>query len=150
MPTERASLATASKTFLKRSGFQELPRASPSGNIVAPEHIKPWVPSSVSNTGIFNLVFSREIFCSSLKYRACCSGPFNSAWFARVKKPPPGPIPSIKVPSMNFLQLLNFSSTLLPSSLKYPQGILSWPIFSESVILAIRSSIRTCVGNEGS
>ena len=54
--------------------FQVLPMARPSGKIVLPEHMTPWVPSSVCSSGIPSRVFSMAIFCSSLKYSACCAG----------------------------------------------------------------------------
>jgi len=130
--------------------FHVLPIARPSGKTVFWEHITPCVPSSVCSSGIPSRVFSSAIFCSSLKYCACCRLPFCRMLSARVKKPPPGPISRMKVPAANFRHASCLAGMVFPSASTYTHGMLSCPIFSSSVILPSRSSTRRSMGWDAS
>jgi len=129
--------------------FQLLPIPRPSGKIVPPEHINPWVPSSAWRRGIPKRVLFMVISCNSLKKFACWIGPSCSRLSARVKNPPNGPIPSINIPSVSFRQLSLFSSIDFPNSSIYTHGIFICPTFSSRVIRARRSSTLSFKGYSG-
>ena len=72
------------------------------------------MPSSVSRSGMPRRVCSRASVWSRFRNSACCRGPSWRIVLGRVKKPPPGPNFSSRVPAANFCTASVFSGIVLP------------------------------------